>query len=251
MTDLTTKLALALEKASSHIPSDHADAALVDDALREWTKEERVIALGYESVRQYEEIQQRGKLANLHVTQNTQVLTRADAVCLILKQYLTDMLGKNWQSIAETEGWVLADVEGTGVLTIQRHDRLGVFESDHGAIGFVRQKARKSSDLHVKVLTVHEYFVRAIEAGGVGTCRWMPMNHNGLLVESLEGLQEGYAIHLQSIPVIGSYEIDIYIPERKTPVEYTSFKNIAEAKRYGEGVATKKRAWRQLSTQVA
>ena len=249
--DITLKLALALERAKEHVPHDHEDAAAVNDALQAWTQEEQVIALGYDSIKQFKEIQHNGKLAKLHVEQNTKIITRADAVCQIVSNYLIDVQGKNWQGIAESEGWRMEDVEKTGVLTIQRHDSMGVFANDQGAIAFVRQKARKGSDLHIHALLVHDYFVRAIESGGVGTCRWMPVNHNGILVESLEGMKDGYTIHIQTIPVIGSFEVDIYLPHRTTPVEYTSFKDITEAKRYGEGYASRKGAWRQSAAQVA
>lgn len=50
---------------------------------------------------------------------------------------------------AQEEGWILANLEGTGILSIQRRDDTVVFDSDAMALAYVFDMASYGSRLHV------------------------------------------------------------------------------------------------------
>ncbi|MBI6883053.1 hypothetical protein [Pseudomonas putida] len=61
-------------------------------------------------------------------------------------------------SCAETvfdEGWALFDVDGSGLMEIQRDDELDVFETDDDAIAHVLARSEQGSLSHRRALALH------------------------------------------------------------------------------------------------
>jgi hypothetical protein len=57
--------------------------------------------------------------------------------------------------ICVEEGWILADVDNTGILEIQKDDDASVFETDTEAVMFVAAKAGLGVPYHCRALEVH------------------------------------------------------------------------------------------------
>jgi hypothetical protein len=54
---------------------------------------------------------------------------------------------KDMDRAAWAHGWGIFDVDGRGILQIQRLDSVGMFASDEEAVAYVREQATKGSKL--------------------------------------------------------------------------------------------------------
>lgn len=63
---------------------------------------------------------------------------------------------------ASAEGWDLFDVDGTGLLEIERVDEHERFTWDDEAVDYVRRRAMGRRPLHRKALRIHRHFQRAV-----------------------------------------------------------------------------------------
>lgn len=64
---------------------------------------------------------------------------------------------------ADAEGWGIFDVDGSGLLEIERDDEADVFACDEDAVAFVREKAEAGSGVHIAAIRAHDDYRPALD----------------------------------------------------------------------------------------